>query len=205
MCSGGGGDGGAAQARADEEARQARIRQGTSAINERFAGFDDSFYKGREQAYTRFANPQLQDQYSKTQESLAYNLARQGLTDSSERARNVGELQRQYNQGRALIASQGLDYANQARQQVEQNRAELISQLQMTSDPAAAASNAVNRAAILAQNQPYSPLGAIFSNTTGLLGSTAMGGYYDRNAPGLGVYRNLFGGSSGSNREKVIS
>ena len=204
MCSGGGGDGGAAQARADEEARQARIRQGTAAINQKFAGFDEPFYQSRADAYTKFANPQLNEQYNTTGQNLTYNLARQGLTDSSEKARNVGELQRQYNQNKALIASQGMDYANQARQQVEQNRAELISQLQMTSDPAAAASNAVNRATILAQNQPYSPLGQIFTNTTGLLGSTAIGGYYDRNAPGLGVYRDLFRGV-GSNKEKVIS
>lgn len=204
MCSGGGGDGGAAQARADEEARQARIRQGTTAINQKFAGFDEPFYQSRADAYTKFATPQLNEQYNTTGQNLSYNLARQGLTDSSEKARNVGELQRQYNQNKALVASQGMDYANQARQQVEQNRAELISQLQMTADPAAAANNAVNRAAILAQNQPYSPLGQIFTNTTGLLGSTAMGGYYDRNAPGLGVYRDLFRGG-GSNKERVVS
>lgn len=58
MCfGGGGGDGGAAQARADEQARQARIKQGVGRINEQFNQFDDSFYQGRKDAYRAFATP----------------------------------------------------------------------------------------------------------------------------------------------------
>lgn len=202
MCTGGGGgDGGAAQARADEAARQARIRQGTASIDKNFSGFDDGFYANRAKAYTNFANPQLADQYARTQQNLTYNLARQGLTASSEAARNAGELQRQYNDNRAQIAAKGMDAANDARQQVEQNRSELISQLNATGDPAAAASGALNRASVLSQQQSFSPLGQLFANTTGLLGNAATAGMYDRNAPGLGA----FGIKTGtSNRERVI-
>ena len=198
--SGGGGDGGAAQARADEAARQARIKKGTANIDKSFAGFDDGFYKNRAQAYTNFANPQLADQYARTQQNLTYNLARQGLTASSEASRNAGELQRQYNDNRAMIASKGMDAANDARQQIEQNRSELISQLNATSDPSQAAAGALNRAAVLSQQQSFSPLGQLFANTTGLLGNAANAGYYDRNAPGLSAY----GISSGPSRERII-
>lgn len=197
--SGGGGDGGAAQARADEAARQARIKQGVSNIDKNFAGFNDAFYGDRAKAYTNFANPQLADQYNRTQQNLTYNLARQGLTASSEAARNAGELQRQYNDNRAQIAAKGMDAANEARQQVEQNRSELMSQLYATSDPTAAASGALNRASVLAQQQSFSPLGQLFANTTGLLGNAATAGYYDRNAPGL----KAFGFDGGSTREKI--
>lgn len=202
MCTGGGGgDGGAGQARADEAARQARIKQGTASIDKSFAGFDDNFYKGRQQAYTNFANPQLAGQYADTQANLTYNLARQGLTASSEASRNAGELQRQYNSNRAQIASAGLDAANDARNQVEQNRSELLAQLNATSDPAAAASSAVNRADVLASQRSFSPIGQLFANTTGLLGNAATAGYYDRSAPGLDPYKRLVGMGS---KEKVV-
>lgn len=201
MCTGGGGDGGAGQARADEAARQERIKQGTAAIDQNFSGFNDAFFNNRAKAFTNFANPQLADQYAQTQRNLTYNLARQGLTASSEAARNAGELQRQYNDNRALIAGKGMDAANEARSQVEQNRSELLAQLNATSDPAAAASGAVNRANTLAAQQSFSPLGQLFANTTGLLGNAATAGMYDRNAPGLNPYKQIFGGS---NREKVV-
>lgn len=201
MCTGGGGgDGGAAQARADEAARQARIKQGTASIDKNFSGFNDAFFNSRANAYTNFANPQLADQYARTQQNLTYNLARQGLTASSEASRNAGELQRQYNDNRAQIAAQGMDAANDARNQVEQNRSELLAQLNATSDPAAAAASAVNRADILSRQQSFSPLGQLFANTTGLLGNAATAGYYDRNAPGLSPYKQIFGGT----REKVV-
>ena len=202
MCTGGGGgDGGAAQARADEAARQARIKQGTASIDKNFSGFDKGFYDNRAQAYVNFANPQLSDQYANTQRNLTYNLARQGLTASSEASRNAGELQRQYNDARSQIAAKGLDAANDARQNVEQNRSELISQLYSTSDPAQAANAALNRASVLSQQQSFSPLGQLFANTTGLLGNAATAGMYDRNAPGLGAYGINVGTS---NRERVF-
>jgi chromosome segregation ATPase len=201
MCTSGGGDGGAAQARADEAARQARIKQGVKKIDENFSGFDKGFYDKRSQAYVNFANPQLSDQYANTQRNLTYNLARQGLTASSEASRNAGELQRQYNDARSQIAAKGLDAANDARQNVEQNRSELISQLYSTSDPTQAANAALNRASVLSQQQSFSPLGQLFANTTGLLGNAATAGYYDRNAPGLGAYGINVGTS---NRDRVI-
>jgi hypothetical protein len=201
MCTGGGGDGGAGQARADEAARQARIKQGTASIDKNFSGFNDGFFDSRARAYTNFANPQLADQYARTQQNLTYNLARQGLTASSEASRNAGELQRQYNDNRAQIAAQGMDAANDARNQVEQNRSELLAQLNATSDPAAAAASAVNRADVLSRQQSFSPLGQLFANTTGLLGNAATAGMYDRNAPGLNPYKQVFGVGS---REKVV-
>jgi len=178
MCfGGGGGDGGAAQARADEEARQARIRAGMSSIEQGFRGFDDGFFDNRARSYLNYANPQLASQYDDAQDNLAYNLARSGLTASSEAARNAGELQRQYNTARATIQGEAMNTANEARRNVEANRSELISQLQATSDPTAAANQALARAATLTKEQGFSPLGALFQNTTALLGNTGMLGY----------------------------
>lgn len=190
MCFGGGGDPDkyARLAREDEQAKQQRVREGMSAIEKGFSGFNKDFFSQRAKAYTDYANPQLQTQYAKSKENLAYNLARSGLTASSEAARNVGELQRQYNLGRSTIAGEGLNQANRARQEVEQNRAELISQLNATGDARSAASNALNRAGALTSEQGYSPIGNLFEQGTGLLGKAAQAGYYDRNAQGLGAY-----------------
>lgn len=188
MCGGGGGGGYAEQARADELARQERIRGGMTRIDNSFKGFDDAFYKSRQDAYLNYANPQLQDQYKQQQNSLAYNLARSGLTASSEAARNAGELQRQYNLGRSTIAGEAQNQSNQARQQVEQNRAELVNQLNATGDAQQAANASLTRANMLTQQPGFSPLGQIFQNTTGLLGNAAMAGMYDKNAPGLSAF-----------------
>lgn len=178
MCfGGGGGDGGAEQARKDEEARQARIRAGMSALDKGFAGFNEGFYQNRARQYLDYANPQLAKQYDSAQDNLRYNLARSGLTASSEAAANVGELQRQYNLASGEVQGNALNSANDARRNVEANRAELIAQLQATSDPAATANQAIARANTLAQEQGFSPLGALFQNTTALLGNTGLLGY----------------------------
>lgn len=200
MCSGGGGSNAyAAQARADEMARQERIKQGTADVNSKFSTFNDAFYQKRGQEYKDYAEPQLREQFKGESSNLAFNLARSGLTDSSERARNEGELQRQFSQGKADIASAALDQSNQARQRTEQNRADLLAQLNATGDAASIGSQAVNRAGLLASQQAFSPIGHMFSATTGLLGNAQRAGYYDRNAPGMGAYTGLFrGNSSGS-------
>jgi hypothetical protein len=203
MCFGGGGDYGA-QARADEEARKARIAAGMSAINSTFKQFNPDFYARRENAVKETLMPQLNDQFDKTKEQLQYNLARSGLTDSSVRSANEGEMRRQMAMNEATIAGQATDAANQARREVEQNRAELIGQLNATSDSTQAAQNALSRAAI-ASNQPsISPLGMMFQNTTGLLGAASQAGAYDRNAPGLKAF-GFPRSSIGVGKERTVS
>ncbi|CAB4149767.1 hypothetical protein UFOVP543_27 [uncultured Caudovirales phage] len=197
MCSGGGSDSYARQSREDEMARQERIKTGTADVNKKFEGFNDSFYGQRQQDYKNYAEPQLREQLKGENSNLAYNLARSGMTDSSERSRNEGELQRQFSQGKADIASAALDQSNQARQRTEQNRSELLGQLNATGDAASVGSQAINRAGMLSSQQAFSPLGHMFTATTGLLGNAATAGYYDRNAPGINAYKNLFGGGSG--------
>lgn len=206
MCSGGGSDSYARQSREDEMARQERIKTGTADVNKKFEGFNEAFYNKRQQEYKNYAEPQLREQLKGESNNLAYNLARSGLTDSSERSRNEGELQRQFSQGKADIASAAMDQSNQARQRTEQNRSELLAQLNATGDAASIGSQAINRAGLLSSQQAFSPLGHMFTATTGLLGNAATAGYYDRKAPGIDAYRNLFGGKSsgGSGASRTV-
>jgi hypothetical protein len=175
-------------ARADEEARQARIKEGMGKIDSTFKQFGPDFYDRRKQAVMDSTMPQLNDQFQKTKEQLQFNLARSGLTDSSVRSANEAEAQRQMDVGKAAVAGQAQDYANQARQQVEQNRAELVGQLNATGDAQAAAQGALSRSAIAMAQPSVSPLGLMFQNTTGLLGQASQAGAYDRRAPGLQAF-----------------
>lgn len=200
MCfGGGGGDGGAAQARADEQARQARIKQGVGNINERFNQFDDSFFKSRGQAYKNFATPQVNDQYKQVSDQLAFSLARTGLGQSSEAARQGGVLMRENALARQQLAEGATTEATKARQSVEDQRNALISQVNMTADPELAAQNALRSAGILEQQQAFNPVANLFANTTGMLSAAQNAGYYS-GGPGLDPFKSLVGIKSSKNR-----
>lgn len=200
MCfGGGGGDGGAAQARADEMARQARIKQGVGNINQKFEKFDDGFFKGRGQAYTNFATPQVNDQYKQVGDQLAFSLARTGLDQSSESARQQGVLMRDNALARQTLAEGARTEATKARQAVEDQRNNLIQQVNMTADPEMAAQNALRSAGIMEQQQAFNPVANLFANTTGLLGAAQNAGYYS-GGPGLKPFKEFIGIGSTKNR-----
>jgi hypothetical protein len=207
MCGGGGGDGGAAQARADEAARQARIKQGVDNINAQFGKFDNNFYDSRARAFTNFALPQVNDQYKQTSNQLAYSLGRSGLTNSSEAARQAGVLMRDNAMARQQVSEGAAAEAQKARQNVEQQRAELIQQVNMTSDAGLAGQNALRNAAII-QNQAnnFSPMANLFQNTTGMLAAANNAGAYT-GGPGIDPVKGFFNFGTGQRRNasRVVS
>lgn len=201
MCfGGGGGDGGAAQARADEMARQARVKEGTAKINEEFGRFDDNFYAGRANAYRGFVTPQVNDQYKQVGDQLAFSLARSGLDQSSEAARQQGILMRDNAAARQQIAEGALAEVQKGRQAVEEQRNNLIQQVNMTSDAGLAGQNALRQAGILAMQNQFSPLGNLFQNTTGVLAAANQAGNYS-GGPGLKPFKEAFGFGGPDNRK----
>ncbi len=169
-----GGDGGAGQARADEQARQERIRAGTARIDDIFSqNFNDASYGARKQSYLDYATPQLEDQYAKAQKELVYALDRGGNLDSSTRAQKLGELEQLYGTNKQAVADQGLAYETQARTAVEDARADLIRTLNSTGDADGAANSAISRSGALSQPDAYSPLGQLFTDFTAKLGTQA--------------------------------
>lgn len=185
------GDGGAAQARSDEAARQARIKQGTASIDSNFNQFNDDFFNNRRTAYTNFAMPQVADQYGQHARDLSFSLARNGLSNSSEAARQSGVLQRDNATARQTVADNAIGEDQKSRQQVEQNRSDLVAQLNATSDPTMAANASQRQAAALGMQPAYSPLANLFQNTTATLAAAHQGGLYG--GPGLQPYGNMFG------------
>lgn len=184
-------DGGAAErARAEEEARQGRIKAGTAAINEKFAGFDDQFYEKRKQEFADFANPDVQRQYKDAQGGVLYGLARSGNLASSERARQLGVVDRERDTATMRVADKGAEYANNARTQVESNRTDLINQVNATGDSTLAANQAMNRAATLRPSPAFEGLGSLFENSGSIIKAGRQAEYYNPGAPGVGA---LFG------------
>jgi hypothetical protein len=166
MCGGGGAsDQYAREQRAAEQARQSRITQGRANIYNNFAKFDDNFFKGRRDAYTSFAMPQLDQQYGDTIRNLTFALARQGIGASSEGNRRWGNLSQDYGLQRQQVVDKGFEVENDARRQVEDSRSALMQDLQATADPYAAARGATARATYLSAPQALSPLGTLFVNT----------------------------------------
>lgn len=156
----------ASAARAEEEARQARIRAGTSSIASTFSQFDDEFYDARRKAYTDFARPQLDEQANEAREQSIFALARNGTMNGTARIEQTADIDKTYADNLQDIESRGLDFASQARNSVEGARADLVSALQVTGDNAGAANAALTRAQSLATPEPYSPLGQLFQDGT---------------------------------------
>lgn len=136
-------------------------------------GFDDDFYKGRRDAYTDYANPQLEDQYGDANKQLTFSLARGGLLDSSVRGEKLGDLQKLYDTQKQAVADKALSYETSARNSVEDARGNLISTLNATGDAEGAAKSALARSTALTQPDAYSPLGQLFTDFTNGLGIQA--------------------------------
>lgn len=182
MCfpSGGGANKLAKEQRADEVARQNRIKSGMGRIDEIFGGFNQDFYDGRAKAYEAYAMPQVDRAYGRTKDDLVYALARSGLLDSSAGQAKNAELGEEFDQNRVDVANRGLETANRARSDVENVRSGLVSQLNATGDDQAAAQGAIRQAQNLNEPQGFSPLGQLFASFAGSLsniGSNSRNGY----------------------------
>lgn len=187
---GGGGDGGAAaasqraadesaraaaEARAREDQRAARVVQGAQAVSDAFAPFNDLFYNARSQAYLDYALPEIARQEQDQRNALTYALADQGILDSGEAARRAAELGRQADMARTQAADTGRQQASDARSQVERARSELLSQNSAAGDPSAVQLSAVQRAASLSPLPAFEPLGPLFQNVVSGLGQYVQG------------------------------
>jgi hypothetical protein len=195
----------ASRARADEEARQARIREGTTSISDTFGQFDDDFFSGIRNSYVDFGRPQLDDQFRDANEQNVFQLARSGTLDSSMRGERTADLQKKFDIEQQNLTDKGREYETEARNNVERARGDLTSMLQVTGDATGAANSAASRAATLATPPAYSPLSQLFQDSTAILGQQmaaerafALGfGPKPRSSTGL------FGGAGSGSSVKV--
>lgn len=188
----------AVQQRQEEKQRQQRIRSGMGQIDQIFSPFNDAFFRRRGETFLSFARPQLEDQYGKAREALIYALSRNGLLNSSVAATKFGDLKKSYDVNAQALEGRANDEANKARQTVEQNRSDLVAQLQATADPTAAANAAIARQTFLSSTPGYEPLGALFANVTAGLAdatNTEKNGF-----SGINLFNTGTSSKSGSSR-----
>lgn len=179
------GDGGASErARAEEDARQGRIKEGTAKISETFGEFNDDFFKKRQTDYQSSQRPEVDRQFKEAQGNIMYGLARTGQLGSSERSRQLGVVGRERDSAALKVADKGLEYANQARAQVEQSRTDLLNQLNATSDSQLASNQAANRMNVLRASPAFEGLGSLFETSGGIAKNVRQAEYYNPGSPG---------------------
>lgn len=152
-------------AQAAENARQAQINAGMQQIDQQFSQFNDQYYNDQSQAYSDYYDPQIDKQYNDARQALILKLGSSGIINSSEGARQLANLDLQYNQQKTAAANQAVSYGAQARTQVENARTQLVNELNATADPAAAAASSAGLVQSLATPPAFSPLGSLFAST----------------------------------------
>lgn len=185
------------EARAKEEARALRIKDGSTKIDGVFGGFDDSFYDGHRKTYTDFYQPEIDKQFGNAKDQLTYALARSGTLNSTVAGEKTADLNDAYTIQTASTLSQANDAAAALRGNVNNEKSSLVSLLNATGDADRAANEATARSQQIFQKQPsYNPLGELFSGVTAGIGNYAAG-QANRNA-----YNTYFrpAGASGSGR-----
>lgn len=187
----------AEEARQREAQRQARLAQGRGNIDTAFSGFDDPYYAGRSQAYSDFALPQLEEQFGAQKKKLIYALSRGGLLNSSSAAQKNRDLQGEYDRGRQMITSRAEQYGTDARRDVANSRAQLLSILSSTEDPTTVANEAARQAATLRAQPSFDPLGNLFTDIAGTLDKNAKAATAGTLFSGGGLFQDGSGGRSG--------
>lgn len=182
MCfsSGGSADKIAKQQRADEVARQNRIKSGMAQIASTFGAFNPAFYDKRAHDYNDYAMPEVNRQQDHQRQNLIYALARTGNLDSSAAIDKNAELNEEGNKQRIGVANEGLNQENSLRSQVENTRGNVVAELNATGDDSAASSSALRAVQNLNQPAGFSPLGnlfAAFADSVARIGSRAANGY----------------------------
>ena len=138
--------------------------------------FDQKFYDQRRQAYIDNYTPQLAQQFSDARNQLSFALARAGLLRSSVASDKVARLNAENAVQTGTIANKAEDSVAQLRTTVEDERSNLINQLNVSADPAGTANLALARtSATASQPVSYSPLGDVFSGIASGIGNFVTG------------------------------
>jgi len=135
--------------------------------------FNDAFFDGIKQNYLDYADPQLDSQYQDANKQLTFSLDRSGLLNSSVLGQKQSDLQKLYDTNKQKVADDALSYETTAKNNVEDARSNLIQMLNTTGDAQGTANSAIARASALAAPPTYSPLGQLFTDFTGALGTQA--------------------------------
>ena len=158
---GGSGDGGAA---AQEALRQKHVRAGMADINKQFSGFNDNFYNKAATDYTKSVTPGVMSDYQATKNNLTYALAKGGALNSSTGIESNDSLSRKLATNETQIAGNAAGAANDLRAKVNDQKSQLVQQLNSSADPTAANEGAIAATSQLRAPGAIQPLGNLFAD-----------------------------------------
>jgi len=168
MCGfGSGSDGGGAESRRAEQERSSRIGAGMQNIDNTFSKFNDSYYDSYAKKIQDYWMPDIERQATDANDKIALSFASKAPGGSSAASKAYGRLQEEKGRKIQEAHDNSRGEANKLRQNVEQQRGVVTSQLNATADPYAAARASEAQAAALSAEPVFSPLGNLFSDLTG--------------------------------------
>jgi len=126
----------------------------------------DPLWDQQREAYVDYAMPQVEDEYGDASGELTYALARQGQSQSSLAGDRRSKLRRDYNLRQQEVADKGRGYANQAKQNIADQKQSMLQMLTTTADPGAAATAARSAVSAMRDTPSFSPIGPLFQSAT---------------------------------------
>lgn len=164
----------AQEAQDKENARQARLNQGKTAIDNIFGNdnFGDPFYDKYKNAELDYTLPQLDTQYTEAKRNAENDLTRAGLLRSGAAGFVQNKLTQQQGVNEAGLRAKADTDTAALRQSIAAQQQQAYNQLYATEDPTVAANTAANSAANAQLQQPnVSALGDMFKPIAIGLGS----------------------------------
>jgi len=189
-------------ARKEEAARQARITQGQSGIDSAFTNFNDDFYNKYTTDYTSYYQPQLDDQYSDAVKRLTLQLAQTGNLTGSVGAKQLADLQKNYDTQKLAVTNQAQSATQALRGNIDNKKSQLYADNRASADPGSSAAAAASAAQLLQPTAPSSPLANVFGDFFSNLGNYAAINNAKSYQQGTGV--KSFAGTGGGSSVKVI-
>lgn len=191
-------------ARQQEAARQARITEGQSVIDNAFANYNDDFYNNYQQDYLGYYTPQLNDQYNDARKKLTLQLAQTGNLTGKVGADQFADLENFYNQQQLDLTNRAQGATNDLRSNVDSRLSQLYADNRAAADPGSATSAATSAAQALQPSAPTSPLGAVFGNFFSDLGNVAAIQNRNQTYSGQGSGVQSYGGGGSGSSVQVI-
>lgn len=165
MLGGGGGDE-SWRARASEEERQNRVNQGMTNIDNAFAKFDQPYFDTYSKKLVNYWLPDIDRQFDDANNKLAFAFGSTNPGGSSASAKAFADLKVDKDRRIQEAYDNSVGEANKLRQNIDNQRGAVTSQLNATSDFYSAGDAAVRAADTLSSEPVFSPLGDLFTNIT---------------------------------------
>ncbi len=154
-----------AQAKAAEDQRKASIAQSRGAVDTMMGSFDDEYYGNIGKTVLDYYLPQLQDQRDEADEALTFQLARQGLLNSTPGTERKAKLAADYDMQRGALTNRAADAERGARESVSATKSQLYNYADVAADPAAVNDRLAAETSRLRANAPeLTPMGQVFSD-----------------------------------------